>query len=123
MVLLIALSRRRCANALPRYIGKAMTSSSSINLAFIGNHQANNLPSTTTCHNGRFPAVSSLTTSSSGRRRTYSSLQSSSSVDVISISDAYDSGNGEFVSARMMEGSVEEEDCDVAVTVQIKPDP
>ena len=43
------------------------------------------------------------------------------SVDVITISDSYDSGNGEFVSARIL--SDEDDDCDLAVNVKIKPDP
>ena len=38
---------------------------------------------------------------------------------VISISDAYDSGNGEFVSAEV----VKEEDVDVRVVVRMKKDP
>jgi hypothetical protein len=37
----------------------------------------------------------------------------------VSISDAYDSGNGEFVSAEV----VNEEECDVRVKVRIKEDP
>ena len=43
------------------------------------------------------------------------------SVDVITISDSYDSGNGELVSARIL--SDEDDDCDLAVNVKIKPDP
>jgi hypothetical protein len=38
---------------------------------------------------------------------------------IVSISDAYDSGNGEFVSAEV----VNEEECDVRVKVRIKEDP
>jgi len=43
------------------------------------------------------------------------------SVDVITISDAYDSGNGEIVSARII--TDDDDDCDLAVNVKIKPDP
>jgi len=43
------------------------------------------------------------------------------SVDVITISDSYDSGNGEFVSARII--TDEDDDCDLAVNVKIEPDP
>lgn len=38
---------------------------------------------------------------------------------IVSISDAYDSGNGKFVSAEV----VNEDDVDVRVTVRIKEDP
>eukprot|EP00804_Cyclotella_cryptica_P026278 CCRYP_007620-RB/>CCRYP_007620-RB protein AED:0.03 eAED:0.03 QI:215/1/1/1/0.5/0.4/5/3050/565 len=39
---------------------------------------------------------------------------------IVSISDAYDSGNGEFVSAEVVS---DEQDCDIRVTVRVKPDP
>lgn len=42
-------------------------------------------------------------------------------VDVIAISDSYDSGNGEFVSARIIDDV--DDDFDLAVNVKIKPDP
>jgi hypothetical protein len=46
---------------------------------------------------------------------------------MISISDAYDGGNGEFSSARtIVEGDDSDEgerDCDLVVCVRIRPDP
>ncbi|KAL7550332.1 hypothetical protein ACHAWF_013590 [Thalassiosira exigua] len=42
-------------------------------------------------------------------------------VDAISISDAYDGGNGEFVSARIIDEV--DDDCDLRVDVRIRPDP
>ena len=44
---------------------------------------------------------------------------SSLSASPISISDEYDSGNGEFVSCKIEDG----EECDISVNVRIKPDP
>jgi hypothetical protein len=47
--------------------------------------------------------------------------------DMVSISDAYDGGNGDFSSARMIvknDDSDESEcDCDLVVCVRIRPDP
>jgi len=42
-------------------------------------------------------------------------------VDAITISDSYDSGNGEFVSARIINS--EDDDSDLLVNVKIRPDP
>ena len=44
-----------------------------------------------------------------------------SSVDAISISDTYDSGNGKFLSAKII--NEVDNDCDIAVNVEIRPDP
>lgn len=40
-------------------------------------------------------------------------------IPIVSISDSYDSGNGEFVSAEMCN----DDDCDIKVNVKIRPDP
>jgi len=60
------------------------------------------------------PRSSSMATSSS-------STNDEDSLPIISISDSYDSGNGEVTSIRLVDG--EEDQCDVHVAVRIKPDP
>ena len=53
--------------------------------------------------------------------RQYTSLCATPSLDTISISDSYDSGNGKFVSAKII--NEVDNDCDIAVNVEIRPDP
>lgn len=51
----------------------------------------------------------------------YTSLCANPSLEIISISDTYDSGNGKFLSAKII--NEVDDDCDVAVNVEIRPDP
>lgn len=53
--------------------------------------------------------------------RQYTSLCATPSLDAISISDSYDSGNGKFLSAKII--NEVDNDCDIAVNVEIRPDP
>ena len=56
---------------------------------------------------------------------TSSSVTSSRTSDainsIVTISDAYDGGNGEFISAEVVD--CDDDDCDVRVNVKIRPDP
>ncbi|KAL3817394.1 hypothetical protein ACHAXA_011023 [Cyclostephanos tholiformis] len=64
--------------------------------------------------------------SGSHRRLAPSSATSlNTSDDMISISDAYDGGNGEFSSARMIDDNNDQDecDCDLVVCIKIRPDP
>ena len=56
-----------------------------------------------------------------GRQYTTSLCEKQALLDAISISDSYDGGNGKFESAKII--NEVDDDCDIAVNVEIRPDP